>query len=72
MENVQSSNKKVWVDGDSLVRRLGEAEAHDYLHGSGFQAKLTKFIKERDRKLAEEQLKYTKKQKIVESEPGLE
>lgn len=55
MGNIQTTkNQKVWIDGDTLVRRAGEDEARDYLYGNGYQAQLTKFIKERDRRLQEE------------------
>ena len=47
--------RKVWIDGDTLVRKDGERQADDYLHGSGYQAKLTAFINRRDAKLKEEQ-----------------
>jgi len=75
MENIRDK-KMIWVDGNTLVRVVGEAEERDYLHGSGFQAKLTAFIKERDRKLKEEEAlrksKLKKKAKTVEPEPGNE
>ena len=47
--------RKIWIDGDTLVRKDGERQAADYLHGSGYQAKLTAFINKRDAKLKEEQ-----------------
>lgn len=47
--------RKIWIDGDTLVRKDGERQADDYLHGSGYQAKLTAFINQRDAKLKEEQ-----------------
>ena len=56
MENIRETKKKmVWVDGNTLVKVVGEQEANEYLHGTGYQAKLTEFIKERERKLKEEQ-----------------
>lgn len=56
MERTQSYQRNlVWIDGDTLVRRVGEAESHDYLFGSGYQAKLTNFIKEREARLKQEE-----------------
>lgn len=72
MENISSQRKRkmVWVDGNTLVRVVGEEEAREYLHGNGYQSKLTAFIKERDRKLQEEvNLKSQKKQaKVISQE----
>ncbi len=65
MERVQESSKKmVWVDGNTLVKAVGEQEANEYLHGTGYQSKLTEFIKNRDLRLREEEalLKARKKQ----------
>ena len=64
----------IWVDGNTLVKVVGEQEEHEYLHGSGYQAQLTKFIQERDRKLKEEEmarLNKTKKKAVQEIEPSL-
>ena len=77
MEKVQNATKAknmVWVDGNTLVKVVGEQEANEYLHGTGYQSKLTAFIKERDRKLKEEEkarLNKTKKVQVQEIEPSL-
>ena len=75
MNNVQNTTRtsnKVWIDGNTLVRRVGEDEAREYLHGNGYQAKLTAFIKARDAKLKEEEkLRKAKLTKSAEVEPGL-
>lgn len=70
--------RKIWIDGDTLVRKDGERQADDYLHGSGYQAKLTVFINQRDAKLKEEEQrvkalklrKPTKKTDEAGIEPG--
>jgi len=77
MERIQTTtkNKKmIWVDGNTLVKAVGEQEANEYLHGTGYQSKLTAFIKERDRKVKEEEmarLSKTKKKVVQEVEPSL-
>ena len=77
MEKVQNATKAknmIWVDGNTLVKVVGEQEANEYLHGTGYQSKLTAFIKERDRKLKEEEkarLNKTKKVQVQEIEPSL-
>jgi len=47
---------KTWHGADEVLRSYSEQTDMEYLFGSGsIHAKYTEFIKERDRKLAEEQ-----------------
>jgi len=80
MERTQSCQRKlVWIDGDTLVRKVGEAESYDYLFGSGYQAKLTNFIKEREARLKQEEAKLQasrnarnrNKKIVIEAEPEM-
>jgi len=50
-------NNKVWVDGNTLVKKWGEQDANEELFGSGYQAKLTGFINKRDEALVAEAAK---------------
>ena len=70
MSNIQKTKRKmIWIDGNTLVRVVGEQEAREYLHGNGYQSKLTKFIEERERKLREEEkLRKDRRRKPIEKE----
>lgn len=73
MEN-NKTNKKVWVDGNTLVKIDGEKMVEYELNGNGYPAKLKAFITRREEALKEQEkinAKYCKKSTKPE-EPGLE
>lgn len=70
--------KKVWIDGNTLVKKDGERMADYELSGNGYLAKLTEFIKKRDQAIASQDTskyvpKTVRKQKEsqAEAEPML-
>lgn len=64
--DVIKSRKMIWVDGNTLVRMEGERIANEELYGGGYQAKLTRFIAERDRRYAEEEAGLEARRRLLE------
>ena len=51
---VEGKKNMIWVEVDKIFRENDAQELNDELYGTGYLARLSKFIRERDVKLAEE------------------